>query len=59
MTETEAIVRIASELENIRTILLFINMALWLILCCKRFYSNTDGIKDAIERLASHIKSRR
>ena len=59
MTETEAIVRIAVELQNIRTILSLINMALWFILCCKRFYSHTDGIKDAIERLASLIRSRR
>ena len=59
MTETEAIVRIASELQNIRIILLFINTTLWLILCFKRCYSHTDEIKDAIKELTSLIKSRR
>lgn len=59
MTETEAIVRIASELRNIRTALLFINMTLWLILFCKRCYSHTDEIKDAIKELASLIRTRK
>lgn len=59
MTEIEAIVKIASELKNIRQTLGFINVALWLILICKRCYSHTDGIKDAIKELISLIRSRR
>jgi hypothetical protein len=59
MTETEAIIKIANELENIRTILGFICTALWLILLYKRCYSYTDGIKDAIKELTDFIKSRR
>lgn len=59
MTETEAIIKIASELENIRTILGFICTALWLILLYKRCYSYTDGIKDAIKKLTDFIESRR
>ena len=59
MTETEAIMKIASELRGIQLILAFINMALWLILFCKRCYSYTDGIKDAIKELTNLIRSRR
>lgn len=59
MTETEAIIRIASALESIRILFVFINVALWLILLCKRCYSYTDEIKDAIEELTSLIRSRR
>lgn len=59
MTETEAIIKIASELEKICTLLGFINVALWLILLYKRCYSYTDGIKDAIKELTDFIKSRR
>ena len=59
MTEAEAIVRIASELRNIHIMLGFIYMALLFILLCKRCYSYTDGIKDAIKELTSLIKSRR
>lgn len=59
MTETEAIIRIASALESIRTLFVFINVALWLILLCKRCYSYTDEIKDAIKELTSLIRSRR
>lgn len=59
MIETEAIVKIASELRSIRIMLAFINMALWLILFCKRCYSHTDGIKDAIKELTSLIRLRR
>ena len=59
MTEAEAIVRVANELRNIHTALLFINMTLWLILFCKRCYSYTDGIKDAIKELTSLIRTRR
>ena len=59
MTETEAIIKIASELEKICTLLGFINVALWLILLYKRCYSYTDGIKDAIKELKNYIESRR
>ena len=59
MTETEAIIEIASQLKNIRVLLAFINLALWCILLCKRSYSYTDGIKDAIKELTSLIRSRR
>lgn len=59
MTETEAIMNIASELQNIRVMLAFIVMVLLLILFCKRCYSYTDGIKDAIKELTSLIRSRR
>ena len=59
MTEAEAIVRIASELKNIRIMLSLIYMVLLFILLCKRCYSYTDGIKDAIKELASLIRTRR
>ena len=59
MTETEAIMKIVSELHDIRIMLAFINSSLLLILFCKRCYSNTDGIKDAIKELISLIKLRR
>ena len=59
MTETEAIIKIASELDKICTLLGFINVALWLILLYKRCYSYTDGIKDAIKELKNYIESRR
>lgn len=59
MTETEAILKIASELRDIRFLLALINVALWFILFFKRGYSYTDGIKDAIKELTSLIKSRR
>lgn len=59
MTETEAIIEIVSELRNMRGTLGFINVALWLILFCKRCHSETDGIKDAIKELISLIRSRR
>lgn len=59
MTETEAIISIASTLNHIYGILVFINMALWLILFCKRSYSNTNEIKDAIKELTNHLRSRR
>lgn len=58
MTETDAILEIVSELQNIRVMLAFIVMVLLLILFCKRSYSYTDGIKDAIKELTSLIKSR-
>jgi len=59
MTEIEALTKIASQLENIRYILALINVALWCMLLCKRNYSYTDGIKDAIEELTRLIRSRR
>lgn len=59
MTETEAILKIASELRDIRFLLASINIALWCILFFKRSYSYTDGIKDAIKELTSLIRSRR
>ena len=59
MTETEAILKIASELRDIRFLLAFINAALWCSLLFKRNYSYTDGIKDAIKELTHLIKSRR
>ena len=59
MAETEAIIRIAIELKNIRFLLIFISMALWFILFFKRGYSHTDGIKDAIKELTNLIRSRR
>jgi hypothetical protein len=59
MAETEAILKIASELKGICFLLALINAALWFILFCKRGYSYTDGIKDAIKELTSLIKSRR
>lgn len=59
MTETEAIMKIASELENIRISLSCINATLLFILFFKRCYSYTDEIKDAIKELISLIKSRR
>jgi len=59
MTETEAIIRVARALECISIILAFINSALWLILFCKRTYSHTDGIKEAIKELINIIRSRR
>lgn len=59
MTETEAIMEIASELRNIRIILALIYMALLFIMFCKRCYSYTDGIKDAIKELTNLIRSRR
>ena len=58
MTETEAIVRIVSELHGIRFALLSINIVLWFILG-KRCYSHTDGIEDAIKELIRLIRSRR
>lgn len=59
MTETEAIMKIVSELQDIRIMLAFINSSLLLILFCKRCYSDTNGIKDAIKELISLIRSRR
>lgn len=59
MAETEVMIRIARALESIGIILAFINAALWLILFCKRSYSYTDGIKEAIKELTNIIKSRR
>ena len=62
MTETEAIMEIVRELRTIHIMLVmlaFINSTLWIILVCKRCYSDTDGIKDAIKELISLIKSRR
>ena len=59
MTETEAILKIASELSDIRFFLGLINLALWCIFLFKRGYSYTDGIKDAIKELTSLIRSRR
>ena len=48
MAEIEVLTKIANELSDIHFILALINIALWLILVCKRNYSYTDGIKDAI-----------
>lgn len=59
MTETEAIMAIANELQNIRIMLALIVAALLLILFCKRSYSYTDGIKDAIKELTNLIRSKR
>ena len=57
MTETEAILKIASELGGICFLLALINAALWFILFFKK--CRTDDIKDAIKELTSIIKSRR
>lgn len=59
MTETEAIMAIANELQNIRIMLALIVAVLLLILFCKRSYSYTDGIKDAIKELTNLIRSKR
>ena len=59
MTETEAIMEIASKLRDIRFLLAFINAALWCSLFFKRNYSYTDGIKEAIKELTNLIRSRR
>ncbi len=59
MTEINSIMKIATELKSIHIMLMFINTALWLILFCKRTYSRTDGIKEAIKELTDIIRSRR
>ena len=59
MTEIEALTKIVSELREIRFIFALINVALWCMLLCKRNYSYTDGIENAIEELTRLIRSRR
>ena len=59
MTEVDAIIKIVTELKSIHIMLMFINTALWLILFCKRTYSRTDEIKEAIKELTDIIRSRR
>lgn len=59
MTEIDALMEIVSELREMRLLFALINLALWLMLFCKRNYSYTDGIKDAIKELTNLIRSRR
>ncbi len=59
MTEIEALTEIVNTLSSIRILLAFINIALWCMLLCKRNYSDTDGIENAIKNLTDLIRSRR
>ncbi len=59
MNEIDALSSIAESLAYIRSVLMLINVALWLILMCKDCHGSTHNVADAIKELTNHLRSRR
>ena len=57
MNEIDALSSIAGSLEDIRSLLAFISVALWLILLCKDCHGSTHNVADAIKDFFLLLKS--
>lgn len=59
MNEIDALSSIAKSLEDIKSVLILINIALWFILIYKDCHGSTSNVADAIKELTNHLRSRK